>query len=113
MEPKAARHREGGMAPRGTLPPRRVHRNQSQPNNEECCPFLQSSGDGGTDDQGREERGEVDAPIMPRLHRQPGPVATLRPRLQHGELLPASGFAEERATMDDDDAAGEGDQDRC
>ena len=112
MEPEAARHCKSGMAPRGTLPPHWVHSDQSQPNDEECCPFLQSSGDGGTDDQGRKERSEVDAAFLSWLRRQPGTVAAFRPRLQSGELFPAGGAAEERATLDNDDATGEGNQDR-
>ena len=63
-------------------------------------------------DQGGQERGEVDAIVLPRLRGQPGPSATVRPGLQPGQLPATIGPAAGREALVADDLAGEVDQDR-
>ena len=55
-----------------------------------------TSGHGGTVDQGRQERGEVDAAVLPRLRGQPGAAAAVCPGVQPGQL-PAAGWRCPRA----------------
>ena len=57
---------------------------------------LQRSRHGRAVDQGGQERGEVDAAVVPRLHGQPGAAAAVRPGVQPGQL-PADGWPCRRA----------------
>ena len=63
-------------------------------------------------EQGRQVRGELDPPVLPRLRRQPGPAATVCAGVQPGQLLPPLGVARKREALDADHAAREADQDR-
>ncbi len=74
--------------------------------------FYNQQGDGGTVDQGREERGQMDPAFRSRLCGQTGAAATVRAGLQPGQLSAASGAAPSGAALDVNDAAGEADQDR-
>ena len=67
MEPKAQGNRECGMAPRRTLPPRGIHSDQPHSTGESRSAVLQPQRNGGADDQRRQERSEVDAPLLSRL----------------------------------------------
>src|SRR5271157_3481181 len=63
-------------------------------------------------DQGRQECGEVDAAVVPRLRRQQGATASLRPGLQPWELPSTAGPAARNQALDPDNDSGEIDQDR-
>ena len=54
---------------------------------------LQPARHGGAVDQGRQERGELDAAVLPRLRGQPGAAAAVRPGVQPGQLPAAAGPA--------------------
>ena len=109
---RPARGGQGGMAQRRTVPSRRVHRDQSNPARQTGGAVLQPAGHGGAVDQGRQERGQMDAPVLSRLCGQPGAAATVRAGLQPGQLPAAGGAAPSGASLDVDDVAGEIDQDR-
>src|SRR5271154_5888015 len=63
-------------------------------------------------DQGRQERRQVDPPVLSRLCGQPGAAATVRAGLQPGQLPAAGGAPPSGASLDVDNVAGEIDQDR-
>src|ERR1019366_7654210 len=63
-------------------------------------------------DQRRQERHQMDSPVLSRLCGQPGAAATVRAGLQPGQLSAAGGAAASGASLDIDDAAGETNQDR-
>ncbi len=62
-------------------------------------------------DQGRQERGEVDAALLPRLRGQPSPAATVRLGVQPGQLLSQARPPPKCQALVNDDLEGEADQD--
>src|SRR5208337_5626550 len=62
-------------------------------------------------DQGGQECGEMDAPVVPRIRRQQGPTPSLRPGLQPWELPSTAGPAARDQALDPDNDSGEIDQD--
>jgi len=74
---------------------------------------LQRSWHGGTVDQGRQERREVDTAELPRLRGQPGAAAAVRPGIQPGELPSSAGTAEGGEALVVDDTPGQAHQDWC
>jgi len=67
---------------------------------------------GGAVDQGRQERGQMDPPVLSRLCGESGAAATVRVGLQLGQLPTAISAALSSAALDVDDIAEETDQDR-
>src|SRR5208282_5395324 len=63
-------------------------------------------------DQGGQECGEMDAPVVPLIRPQQGPTASLRPGLQPWELPSTAGPAARDQALDPDNDSGEIDQDR-
>ena len=55
---------QGGMAQGRIVPSRRVHRDQSEPASQTGGAVLQPTGNGGAVDQGRQERGQMDAAVL-------------------------------------------------
>ena len=72
--------RQGGVALRGTVSPRRLHRHQPEPSCRAGCCVLQSARHCRAMDQGRQERHQVDAAVMPFVTQQcrPAPAACTR-----------------------------------
>src|SRR5271170_7488506 len=101
------------MAQWRTIPSCRIYRDQSNPARQTGGAVLQPAGHGGAVDQGRQECGQMDPPVLPRLCGQPGAAAPVRTRLQPGQLPAAGGAAASGAALDIDDVAGETDQDWC
>src|SRR5271163_2762860 len=100
------------MAQWRTVPSCRIYRDQSGPARQTGGAVLQPAGHGGAVDQGREERAQLDPPVLSRLCGQPGAAATVRAGLQPGQLSAAGGAAASGASLDVNNAAGETDQDR-
>src|ERR1039458_10271721 len=100
------------MAQWRTVSSRRIHRDQSKPSRQTGGAVLQPAWHGGTVDQGGQECGQMDPPVLSRLCGQPSAVATVRAGLQHGQLPAAGGAAQSGSSLEFDDIAGEIDQDR-
>ena len=81
------------MARGRVVPPGRVRGDQPEAQPEAGGQVLQRPRHGGAVDQGGEERGEVDAAVVPPVQGQPGAAAAVRPGLQPGELPAAAGAA--------------------
>ncbi len=99
------------MAQRRAVPSGRLHRDESHPTGKTGRPVLQSEGNRRAMDQGGQECGEVDAAVVPRIRRQQGPTASLRPGLQPWELPSTAGPAARDQALDPDNDSGEIDQD--
>jgi len=69
------------------------------------------AGHGGAVDQGRQERRQMDPPVLSRLWGQSSAVAPVRAGLQSGQLSASDGAAPSSSSLDVDDAAGKTDQD--
>src|SRR5512142_2040325 len=110
--PRPAGRSQDRMARGRVVPPRRIRGDQPEAESETGDQILQREGYGGAMDQGGEERGEVDAAVMPSVQGQPGAASAVRARLQPWELLAAAGTAPGGEALELDDAAGEADQDR-
>src|SRR5947208_1860508 len=113
LESVAPRRGQGGVAPRGVVPTGRFHRDEPPSPRQEGGRLLQRARNGGAVDQGRQERGQVDATVVhgvPRERRPaPAPCAGLQPR-----QLPAHpGVAGGRGAVVTDKPTGEGGEDRC
>ena len=102
---------QGGVAQGRTVPPCRVHRDQPDSLSQTGGAVLQPAGHGRAVDQGRKERGEVDAVVLSRLCGQSGAVATVRLGVQPGQFPASGGITPRRLPLDADDVAGETDQD--
>src|SRR5208282_5165390 len=100
------------MAQGRIVPPRRVHRDQSGSASQTGGAVLQPTGNGGAVDQGRQERRQVDAPVLSRLCGQPSAVAAICAGVQSGQLSASGRVAPSGAALDADDVAGETHQDR-
>ena len=97
------------MAQRRTVPSCRIYRDQPETARQTGGAVLQPAWHGGAVDQGRQERRQMDAPILSRLCGQPSAAATVRVGLQSGQLPAAGGAAASGASLDVDDVAGEAD----
>ena len=93
MDQAAPRGRQGGVASRRTVSARRLHRDQHDPPRRAGGGVLQPARHGGAVDQGRQERGHLDAAVLPPLRRQRRAAATARPGLQPGQLPAHPGAA--------------------
>src|SRR5262249_15182742 len=110
LEPVAPRRREGRVAPRRAVPPRRLHRHEPASLTQEGRRLLQRARHGGAVHQGGEARGEVDAAVVHDLPRQRGPAPTPRAGVQPRQLPPYPGAAGRDRAVVPDHAGGEGGQ---
>ena len=85
--------------------------NLSRKGRTRCC-LLQSSWHGGTMDQGRQERHQVDAIVVSVVPQQRRPAPASCPGLQFGQFHADSGVAEGGGAMVSDHTAGEVGEDR-
>src|SRR5271168_5252838 len=106
------RRSQGRVASGRIVPPRRLCRHQPRRWSRWSGVVLQWTWDGGAVDQGGQKRGEMDAAELPRLCRQSGQAATVRPGVQPGKLPAAIGVARWREALVDDHSKGETHQDR-
>src|SRR5271170_7425043 len=84
---------------------------QSNPARQTGGAVLQPARHGGAVDQGRQERRQMDPPVLSRLCGQLGAAATVRAGLQPGQFPATGGSAKNGASLDTDDLARETDQD--
>jgi hypothetical protein len=112
LEQVAPRRGQGGMAPRRAVPARRLHRQQSAALSRGHRRLLQPARHVRAAHQGRQERDQMDAAVMPHLYRQrrspPAPCSGLQSWQFHAD----AGDAEDRGPVVADQLAREADQDR-
>src|SRR5918998_854800 len=100
------------VAPGRALPAGRLHRHQPEEAGRAGHQVLRRSGHGGAVDQRGEARPALDAAVLPRLPGQRGPAATVRARLQPGQLPAFARLAERGGAVVADDLAREAGEDR-
>ncbi len=84
-----------------------------EPPGRTCSRLLQSARHGGAAYQGRQERHQVDAAVMPQVPQQRGSASASRTGVQSGQLHAHAGSAEGSGALVADYAAGEASEDRC
>ena len=102
---------QGRMASGRAVPARRLHRHQPGATSQARRHLLQPARLGRAVDQGRQERDQMDAAVMPNLRRQCRPSPIARARLQPRQLRADAGDAQGGGAMVTDEPAGEADQD--
>src|SRR5262249_31606615 len=112
LEQAAEGYRQGRVASRRTLSPRRLHRDEHEPPGRARRCFLQQARDVRAMDQGRQGCNQVDAAVMPNIRRQRGAPAASCARLQSRQFPAHAGDAGADQGLVADEPEGEADQDR-
>ncbi len=112
LEGGAPRGGEGRVAPRRALSARRLHRYQPDETGGTGCCLLQQARHGGTVDQGRQERHQVDAAVMLLVCRQRSAASASHACLQSRQLHADAGSAGGSQAVVADEPEGEARQDR-
>src|SRR5262249_48923631 len=94
LDQAAEGYRQGRVASRRTLSPRRLPRDQHEPPGRARRCFLQQARDVRAMDQGGQRRDQVDATVVPNVRRQRRAAPTSCARLQSGQFLAHTGDAE-------------------
>jgi hypothetical protein len=110
--PQAPRGRQGRVASGRALSPRRLHRHQPEASRRARRGVLQPARHGGTVDQGRQERRQVDAAVVPQVQPQRRPAPASCAGLQSRQLHADPGVAEGGGALVADHHQGEAGQDR-
>src|SRR6516162_146715 len=104
-------YRQGRVASRRTLSPRRLHRDEHEPPRRARRCFLQQARDVRAMDQGGQRRDQVDATVVPNVRRQRGAFAASCAGLQPRQLPAHAGDAGADQGLVADDLEGQADQD--
>src|SRR5262249_1760109 len=88
LDQAAEGYRQGRVASRRTLSPRRLHRDEHEPPGRARRCFLQQARDVRAMDQGGQRRDQVDATVVPNVRRQRRAAPTSCARLQSWQLSP-------------------------
>src|SRR5262249_12645569 len=105
-------YRQGRVASRRTLSPRRLHRDEHEPPGRARRCFLQQARDVRAMDQGGQRRDQVDATVVPHVRRQRGAAPASCTRLQPRQFLADAGDARADQGLVTDESEGKTDQDR-
>src|SRR5215470_4293370 len=112
LDQAAEGYRQGRVASRRTLSPRRLHRDEHEPPGRARRCFLQQARDVRAMDQGGQRRDQVDATVVPNVCRQRGAAPASCARLQPRQLPAHAGDARADQGLVADDLEGQADQDR-
>src|SRR5262249_23276844 len=112
LDQAAEGYRQGRVASRRTLSPRRLHRDEHEPPGRARRCFLQQARDVRAMDQGGQRRDQVDATVVPNVRRQRGAAPASCARLQPRQFLADAGDAQADQGLVTDDLEGQADQDR-
>src|SRR5262249_46897461 len=112
LDQAAEGYRQGRVASRRTLSPRRLHRHQPvAPGRARRC-FLQQARDVRAMDQGGQRRDQGDATVVPNVRRQRGAAPASCTRLQPRQFPAHAGDAGADQGLVADESEGKADQDR-
>src|SRR5262245_42764468 len=112
LDQAAEGYRQGRVASRRTLSPRRLHRDEHEPPGRARRCFLQQARDVRAMDQGGQGRDQVDATVVPNVRRQRGAASASCARLQPRRFPAHAGDAGADQGLVADDLEGQADQDR-
>jgi hypothetical protein len=112
LDQAAEGYRQGRVASRRTLSPRRLHRDEHEPPGRARRCFLQQARDVRAMDQGGQRRDQVDATVVPNVRRQRGAASASCARLQSRQFLAHASHARADQGLVTDKLEGEADQDR-
>src|SRR5262249_48964849 len=112
LDQAAEGYRQGRVASRRTLSPRRLHRDEHEPPGRARRCFLQQARDVRAMDQGGQRRDQVDATVVPNVRRQRGAPPAACTRLQSWQLYPDACNTGADQGLVADELEGEADQDR-
>src|SRR5499426_3626229 len=112
LDQAAEGYRQGRVASRRTLSPRRFHRDQHEPPGRARRCFLQQARDVRAMDQGGQRRDQVDATVVPNVRRQRGAAPASCARLQPRQFPAHAGDAGADQGLVADESEGQADQDR-
>src|SRR5215470_14166653 len=106
------RYRQGRVASRRALSPRRLHRDEHEPPGRARRCLLQQARDVRAMDQGGQRRDQMDATVVPNVRRQCGTAPASCARLQPRQFPAHAGDAGADQGLVADDLEGQADQDR-
>src|SRR5438445_9424566 len=112
LDQAAEGYRQGRVASRRTLSPRRLHRDEHEPPGRARRCFLQQARDVRAMDQGGQRRDQVDATVVPNVRRQRGAAPASCARLQPRQFPAHAGDAGADQGLVADESEGKADQDR-
>src|SRR5262249_37670780 len=112
LDQAAEGYRQGRVASRRALSPRRLHRDEHEPPGRARRCFLQQARDMRAMDQGGQRRDQVDATVVPNVRRQRGAAPASCARLQPRQFPAHAGDAKANQGLVTDDPEGQADQDR-
>src|SRR6516162_3494844 len=112
LDQAAEGYRQGRVASRRTLSPRRLHRDEHEPPGRARGRLLQQARHVRAMDQGGQRRDQVDATVVPNVRRQRGAAPASCPRLQPRQFPAHAGDAGADQGLVADDLEGQADQDR-
>src|SRR5215467_2962753 len=112
LDQAAQGYRQGRVASRRTLSPRRLHRDEHEPPGRARRCVLQQARDVRAMDQGGQRRDQVDATVVPNVCRQRGAAPASCTRLQPRQFSAHAGDAGADQGLVADDLEGQADQDR-
>src|SRR5262245_51293255 len=112
LDQAAEVYRQGRVASRRTLSPRRLHRDEHEPPARARRCFLQQARDVRAMGQGGQRRDQVDATVVPNVRRQRGAAPASCARLQPRQFPADAGDAPADQGLVTDKLEGQADQDR-